>query len=145
MQSIADQIFNDISELSKDKTLDEQTKENFSQAINKLSIEVLNKVKKGEIEIDDVKDIKDISSIYMNMQQSFASAEGNGAPQATKAVSSFFNDKLNARKQTPEQNDDEAIIDLDKLANMDSDDINGLIDEQSKRENSDNVRKAGQV
>lgn len=145
MSFVTDDIRNRIKEATSTDSIDDDTKNNFSSAINKLSKDLLDKVNNDEIHIDDVKDIKDLSAIFMNMQQSFAGAEGNGAPQASKGVSTYFNDRLNAKKQSPDQEDDEAIVSFDDLNSLSEDDITKMMDEQGKQENEDNVRKASEA
>lgn len=143
--SIADDIRRNIKEATKSQPLDDQTKDNFSQAINQLSASLLDKVQSGEIEVTDVKDVKDLSAIFMNLQQTFAGAEGNGAPQASQGVSTYFNDKLNAKKQSPDQDDDEAVVNFEDLNSLSEDDITEMMNAQGKQENEDNVRKADEM
>ena len=139
--SIADDIRRNIKEATKSQPLDDQTKDNFSQAINQLSASLLDKVQSGEIEVTDVKDVKDLSAIFMNLQQTFAGAEGNGAPQASQGVSTYFNDKLNAKKQSPDQDDDEAVVNFEDLNSLSEDDITEMIQKQTEQENADNAKK----
>ena len=139
--SIADDIRRNIKEATKSQPLDDQTKDNFSQAINQLSASLLDKVQSGEIEVTDVKDVKDLSAIFMNLQQTFAGAEGNGAPQASQGVSTYFNDKLNAKKQSPDQDDDEAVVSFDDLNSLSEEDITEMIKKQTEQENADNAKK----
>lgn len=139
--SIADDIRRNIKEATKSQPLDDQTKDNFSQAINQLSASLLDKVQSGEIEVTDVKDVKDLSAIFMNLQQTFAGAEGNGAPQASQGVSTYFNDKLNAKKQSPDQDDDEAVVNFEDLNSLSEEDITEMIKKQTEQENADNARK----
>lgn len=120
------------------KPVEEQTRSNFDDALFKLSGELLKKVNDGDIPIDDVKDIKDIASVYVNMQQTFSAGESSGAPQASPGVATMINNRLNAKKQTPEMDDDEAVIDLDELEKLDDDAVNKLIDEQGIESNKDN-------
>ena len=143
--SIADDIRRNIKEATKSQPLDDQTKDNFSQAINQLSASLLDKVQSGEIEVTDVKDVKDLSAIFMNLQQTFAGAEGNGAPQVSQGVSTYFNDKLNAKKQSPDQDDDEAVVNFEDLNSLSEDDITEMMNAQGKQENEDNVRKADEM
>lgn len=143
--SIADDIRRNIKEATKSQPLDDQTKDNFSQAINQLSASLLDKVQSGEIEVTDVKDVKDLSAIFMNLQQTFAGAEGNGAPQASQGVSTYFNDKLNAKKQSPDQDDDEAVVNFEDLNSLSEEDITEMMNAQGKQENEDNVRKADEM
>lgn len=143
--SIADDIRRNIKEATKSQPLDDQTKDNFSQAINQLSASLLDKVQSGEIEVTDVKDVKDLSAIFMNLQQTFAGAEGNGAPQASQGVSTYFNDKLNAKKQSPDQDDDEAVVNFEDLNSLSEDDITEMMNAQGKQENEDNVKKADEA
>lgn len=139
--SIADDIRRNIKEATKSQPLDDQTKDNFSQAINQLSASLLDKVQSGEIEVTDVKDVKDLSAIFMNLQQTFAGAEGNGAPQASQGVSTYFNDKLNAKKQSPDQDDDEAVVNFEDLNSLSEEDITEMIKKQTEQENADNAKK----
>lgn len=141
---IGDEIRGRIKEASESAPVDDQTKENFNKALFELSKDVLQKVSSHEIEVEDIKDVKDLSAIFMNMQQNFNGADSTGAPQASAGVSLFFNDKLNAKKQ-PDQEDDEAIVDLDELSNLSEEELNEMIDKQGQAENADNVRKADEL
>ena len=143
--SIADDIRRNIKEATKSQPLDDQTKDNFSQAINQLSASLLDKVQSGEIEVTDVKDVKDLSAIFMNLQQTFAGAEGNGAPQASQGVSTYFNDKLNAKKQSPDQDDDEAVVNFEDLNSLSEEDITEMIKKQTEQENADNAKKVDEM
>ena len=88
-----------------------------------------------------MKDVKDLSAIFMNLQQTFAGAEGNGAPQASQGVSTYFNDKLNAKKQSPDQDDDEAVVNFEDLNSLSEEDITEMIKKQTEQENADNAKK----
>lgn len=135
----------DALQHTKKEDLDENTKSNFSSALNKLSSTLLAKVNANEIEVTDVKDIKDLSSIFVAMQQTFSDNSVGTTPPVDKKVASFFGDKLNAKKESPLDKDEEAIVDLDKLENLSDSDINELVEGQGKIENENNVEKASEA
>lgn len=123
------------------KPVEEQTRSNFDDALFKLSGELLKKVNNGDIPIDDVKDIKDIASVYVNMQQVFSAGESSGAPQASSSVSDYFNGKLDAKKKSVDADDDESIIDLDELESLSDTDIEDMMKKQGEEQNKDNAKQ----
>lgn len=115
----------------KDQSLD-----NVKQSLDLASEKLLGKIKNNELDLD-VKDIKDLASVYMLLTQSGEQDSTLGTPQASPEVINTLGQDLNVKT---DPSDDSKVIDQEDLLDLSSEDVDKMLDQQFKAQNDDNLK-----
>ncbi len=115
----------------KDQSLD-----NVKQSLDLASEKLLGKIKNNELDLD-VKDIKDLASVYMLLTQSGEQDSTLGTPQASPEVVNVLGQDLNVKT---DPSDDSKVVDQDDLLNLSSEEVDKMLDQQFKAQNDDNLK-----
>lgn len=115
----------------KDQSLD-----NVKQSLDLASEKLLGKIKNNELDLD-VKDIKDLASVYMLLTQSGEQDSTLGTPQASPEVVSVLGQDLDVKE---DPSDGSKIVDQDDLLDLSSEEVNKMLDQQFKAQNDDNLK-----
>lgn len=115
----------------KDQSLD-----NVKQSLDLASEKLLGKIKNNELDLD-VKDIKDLASVYMLLTQSGEQDSTLGTPQASPEVVNVLGQDLNVKE---DPSDDSKVIDQDELLDLSSEEVDKMLDQQFKAQNDDNLK-----
>ena len=114
----------------KDKSVD-----NVKQSLDLASEKLLGKIKNNELDLD-VKDIKDLASVYMLLTQSGEQDSTLGTPQASPEVINVLGNDLNVKT---DPSDDSKVVDQDNLLELSSEDVDKMLGEQFKAQNDNNL------
>lgn len=121
---------------NKDEAVD-----NIKETLQLASRRLLNAAKNGDTELD-VKDLKDLASVYSLLSQTDGSDDGaTGTPQAPAGITDALNDEVDIHK-TPEG---EKEVDQDSLINLSSDDVDKMVANTFKKQNSINYEKVSEA
>lgn len=121
----------------KDQSLD-----NVKQSLDLASEKLLGKIKNNELDLD-VKDIKDLASVYMLLTQSGEQDSTLGTPQASPEVVNILSKDLDVKE---DPSDGSKVVDQDDLLNLSSEEVDKMLDQQFKAQNDDNLKaNEGQV
>lgn len=125
--------------ISAGETADkEQAIDNIKQTIELVSKKLLDQAMSGTSELD-VKDLKDLASVYTLLQQtSVGDDTQTGAPQAPAGMSDIFNDSIPVYKDPQDEN--KKRVDQDDLINLSSKDIDKMVSDQFKGQNDLNYK-----
>lgn len=135
MSGLTDSIRQMIAS-GEDKDSDKAT-ENIKQTINLVSKKLLDQAMSGTSELD-VKDLKDLASVYALLQQDGSNGDGQtGTPQASAGISDIFSESLPVSKRA---DDGTKEVDQDDLINFTSDDIDKMVNDQFKGQNDINYK-----
>lgn len=115
----------------KDQSLD-----NVKQSLDLASEKLLGKIKNNELDLD-VKDIKDLASVYMLLTQSGEQDSTLGTPQASPEVVSVLGQDLDVKE---DPSDGSKIVDQDDLLDLSSEEVDKMLDQQFKAQNDDNLK-----
>lgn len=115
----------------KDQSLD-----NVKQSLDLASEKLLGKIKNNELDLD-VKDIKDLASVYMLLTQSGEQDSTLGTPQASPEVVSVLGQDLDVKE---DPSDGSKIVDQDDLLGLSSEEVDKMLDQQFKAQNDDNLK-----
>ena len=115
----------------KDQSLD-----NVKQSLDLASEKLLGKIKNNELDLD-VKDIKDLASVYMLLTQSGEQDSTIGTPQASPEVVNILSKDLDVKE---DPSDDSKVVDQDDLLNLSSEEVDKMLDQQFKAQNDDNLK-----
>lgn len=115
----------------KDQSLD-----NVKQSLDLASEKLLGKIKNNELDLD-VKDIKDLASVYMLLTQSGEQDSTLGTPQASPEVVNVFGKDLNVKE---DPSDGSRVVDQDNLLDLSSEEVDKMLDQQFKAQNDDNIK-----
>ena len=134
--SIVNNLKSSIKEASdnSNKDLDSETKANLFKSISKLSGSFLKEVNDGNIEVRDIKDMKDVASIYNMLIQAGGIEGSEKAPELTKGIRNYW--IVNSKTPVDDVDGDNIV---NQLENMGTEDINKLLDEQEKIKNNENA------
>lgn len=134
--SIVNNLKSSIKEASENdsKDLDNETKANLFKSIAKLSGSFLKEVNDGHIEVRDIKDMKDVASIYNMLIQAGGIEGSEKAPELSKGIRNYWIINNN----TPVDNIDGDDV-VDQLEGMNKEDINNMLNEQEKIKNNENA------
>lgn len=114
----------------KDQSLD-----NVKQSLDLASEKLLGKIKNNELDLD-VKDIKDLASVYMLLTQSGEQDSTLGTPQASPEVVNVLGQDLNVKE---DPSDGSKVVDQDDLLDLSSEEVDKMLDQQFKAQNDDNL------
>lgn len=115
----------------KDQSLD-----NVKQSLDLASEKLLGKIKNNELDLD-VKDIKDLASVYMLLTQSGEQDSTLGTPQASPEVVNILGQDLNVKE---DPSDGSKVVDQDDLLDLSSEEVDKMLDQQFKAQNDDNLK-----
>ena len=115
----------------KDQSLD-----NVKQSLDLASEKLLGKIKNNELDLD-VKDIKDLASVYMLLTQSGEQDSTLGTPQASPEVVNILSKDLGVKE---DPSDGSKVVDQDDLLNLSSEEVDKMLDQQFKAQNDDNLK-----
>ena len=115
----------------KDQSLD-----NVKQSLDLASEKLLGKIKNNELDLD-VKDIKDLASVYMLLTQSGEQDSTLGTPQASPEVVNLLSKDLDVKE---DPSDGSKVVDQDDLLNLSSEEVDKMLDQQFKAQNDDNLK-----
>lgn len=115
----------------KDQSLD-----NVKQSLDLASEKLLGKIKNNELDLD-VKDIKDLASVYMLLTQSGEQDSTLGTPQASPEVVNILSKDLDVKE---DPSDGSKIVDQDDLLDLSSEEVDKMLDQQFKAQNDDNLK-----
>ncbi|AIZ94682.1 hypothetical protein LfeInf_056 [Lactobacillus phage LfeInf] len=115
----------------KDQSLD-----NVKQSLDLASEKLLGKIKNNELDLD-VKDIKDLASVYMLLTQSGEQDSTLGTPQASPEVVNIISKDLDVKE---DPSDGSKVVDQDDLLNLSSEEVDKMLDQQFKAQNDDNLK-----
>lgn len=114
---------------NKDEAVD-----NIKETLELASRRLLNSAKNGDTELD-VKDLKDLASVYSLLSQTDGGNDGaTGTPQAPAGIADALDDEVDIHK-TPEGDKE---VDQDSLINLSSDDVDKMVASTFKKQNSIN-------
>lgn len=116
----------------KDQSLD-----NVKQSLDLASEKLLGKIKNNELDLD-VKDIKDLASVYMLLTQSGEQDSTLGTPQASPEVVNILSKDLDVKE---DPSDGSKVVDQDDLLNLSSEEVDKMLDQQFKAQNDDNLKE----
>ena len=121
---------------NKDEAVD-----NIKETLQLASRRLLNSAKNGDTELD-VKDLKDLASVYTLLNQTDGNTDGaTGTPQAPAGISGILDDEVEVHK-TPDGDDE---VDQDSLINLSSDGVDKMIANTFKKQNSINYKKVSEA
>ena len=121
---------------NKDEAVD-----NIKETLQLASRRLLNSAKNGDTELD-VKDLKDLASVYSLLSQTDGSNDGaTGTPQAPAGIADALDDEVDVHK-TPEGDEE---VDQDSLINLSSDDVDKMVANTFKKQNSINYKKVSEA
>lgn len=115
----------------KDQSLD-----NVKQSLDLASEKLLGKIKNNELDLD-VKDIKDLASVYMLLTQSGEQDSTLGTPQASPEVVNILIKDLDVKE---DPSDGSKVVDQEDLLNLSSEEVDKMLDQQFKAQNDDNLK-----
>lgn len=115
----------------KDQSLD-----NVKQSLDLASEKLLGKIKNNELDLD-VKDIKDLASVYMLLTQSGEQDSTLGTPQASPEVVNILSKDLDVKE---DPSDGSKVVDQDDLLNLSSEEVDKMLDQQFKAQNDGNLK-----
>ena len=115
----------------KDQSLD-----NVKQSLDLASEKLLGKIKNNELDLD-VKDIKDLASVYMLLTQSGEQDSTLGTPQASPEVVNIISKDLDVKE---DPSDGSKVVDQEDLLNLSSEEVDKMLDQQFKAQNDDNLK-----
>lgn len=115
----------------KDQSLD-----NVKQSLDLASEKLLGKIKNNELDLD-VKDIKDLASVYMLLTQSGEQDSTLGTPQASPEVVNILSKDLDVKE---DPSDGSKVVDQDDLLNLSSEEVDKMLDQQFKEQNAGNLK-----
>lgn len=115
----------------KDQSLD-----NVKQSLDLASEKLLGKIKNNELDLD-VKDIKDLASVYMLLTQSGEQDSTLGTPQASPEVVNILSKDLDVKE---DPSDGSKVVDQEDLLNLSSEEVGKMLDQQFKAQNDDNLK-----
>jgi hypothetical protein len=115
----------------KDQSLD-----NVKQSLDLASEKLLGKIKNNELDLD-VKDIKDLASVYMLLTQSGEQDSTLGTPQASPEVVNILSKDLDVKE---DPSDGSKVVDQEDLLNLSSEEVDKMLDQQFKAQNDDNLK-----
>lgn len=140
---ISTNLINNIKrDMNGSKKDEDQSVNNIKETIEIMSKKLLEKAKNDDIDLD-VKDLKDLSSVYSVLTQQIADGSVTGAPPVTSGVAIYLNTSLNGKIQDDEEDEDEADI-SNGLAQLSDNDIDNLSESQLDKQNIDNYNKLNQ-
>ena len=116
---------------NKDQSLD-----NVKQSLDLASEKLLGKIKNNELDLD-VKDIKDLASVYMLLTQSGEQDSTLGTPQASPEVVKVLGQDLDVKT---DPSDDSKVVDQDDLLDLSSEEVDKMLDQQFKAQNDNNLK-----
>lgn len=121
---------------NKDEAVD-----NIKETLELASRRLLNSAKNGDTELD-VKDLKDLASVYSLLSQTDGGNDGaTGTPQAPAGIADALDDEVDIHK-TPEGDKE---VDQDSLINLSSDDVDKMVANTFKKQNSLNYNKVSEA
>lgn len=121
---------------NKDEAVD-----NIKETLELASRRLLNSAKNGDTELD-VKDLKDLASVYSLLSQTDGGNDGaTGTPQAPAGIADALDDEVDIHK-TPEGDKE---VDQDSLINLSSDDVDKMVANTFKKQNSINYKKVSEA
>lgn len=121
---------------NKDEAVD-----NIKETLQLASRRLLNSAKNGDTELD-VKDLKDLASVYAMLNQADGGDDGaTGTPQAPAGIADVLGDEVEVHK-TPEGDNE---VDQDTLINLSSDDVDKMVANTFKKQNSINYKKVSEA
>ena len=124
----------------EDKNKDEAV-DNIKETLQLASRRLLNSAKNGDTELD-VKDLKDLASVYAMLSQTDGGNDGaTGTPQAPAGIADVLGDEVEVHK-TPDGDDE---VDQDSLINLSSDDVDKMVANTFKKQNSINYKKVNEA
>ena len=115
----------------KDQSLD-----NVKQSLDLASEKLLGKIKNNELDLD-VKDIKDLASVYMLLTQSGEQDSTLGTPQASPEVVNVLGQDLDVKE---DPSDGSKVVDQEDLLNLSSEEVDKMLDQQFKAQNDNNLK-----
>ena len=115
----------------KDQSLD-----NVKQSLDLASEKLLGKIKNNELDLD-VKDIKDLASVYMLLTQSGEQDSTLGTPQASPEVVNILSKDLDVKE---DPSDGSKVVDQNDLLNLSSEEVDKMLDQQFKAQNEGNLK-----
>ena len=121
---------------NKDEAVD-----NIKETLQLASRRLLNSAKNGDTELD-VKDLKDLASVYALLSQTDGGDDGaTGTPQAPAGIADVLGDEVEVHK-TPDVDDE---VDQDSLSDLSSDDVDKMVANTFKKQNSINYKKVNEA
>ena len=121
---------------NKDEAVD-----NIKETLELASRRLLSSAKNGDTELD-VKDLKDLASVYSLLSQTDSSNDGaTGTPQAPAGIADALDDKVDIHKTA----EGEKEVDQDSLINLSSDDVDKMVANTFKKQNSINYKKVSEA
>lgn len=114
---------------NKDEAID-----NIKETLQLASRRLLNSAKNGDAELD-VKDLKDLASVYTLLNQTDGNTDGaTGTPQAPAGISGILDDEVEVHKTS----DGDEEVDQDDLLSLSSEDVGKMVANQFKKQNGIN-------
>lgn len=114
----------------------DQSVDNVKQSLDLASQKLLGKIQNNELDLD-VKDIKDLASVYMLLTQSGEQNSTLGTPQASPEVVKVMGEGLEVKV---DPSDETKMVDQDDLANLSSEEVDAMLGKQFEAQNASNVQ-----
>lgn len=122
-----------------DNKVEEYTINNIKDSLSVASAKLLMKIQSNEIDLD-VKDLKDLASVYTQLTQDTNTQSGEATtPEAPKMVSQSYQNSgiLPIHKEA----DDTLVINQEDIEELSSEDIDKLVQDQFIAQNDSNVKE----
>lgn len=136
MSGLIDSIRDSIA--AGDTNHKEEASSNIQQTLEIASRKLLDKVATNQVDLD-VKDIKDLAAVSSLLSQSDDGSSATGTPQAPSGIADVFSDNNLAVSKDP--SDDTKQVSQDDLISLSTEDINKMVKDQFKKQNSINYQK----
>lgn len=111
---------------------------NIKKTLEIASDRLLHKVSNNELDLD-VKDIKDIASVYQLLTQNTQGDVETGAPQAPAGINQMYKDS-NVLNVHDSPDGKKVEINQSDVLNLSSDDVDKLVTDQFKKQNDLNYQ-----
>lgn len=141
---LSDQIKRRVTSEMQNEKADALIRKNMNAATSTLMEKFLHKVKAGEVEIQDIRDLKDVFTIYKEVNDITQLLEqaNSGAPQVSLQINNVFNKQLGTTDIIDQESGTIEQIDIsDEIAKLTSEDVAKMASERDKAKNEENESK----
>lgn len=137
--SLSDKIKQRTSTALDQKKADERIRRDMINSTSTLMTKFMERVNAGSVEIKDIRDLKDVASIYKEFTgiQEMLDNANAGAPQ----ISLQINNVLNKGLGTKDTIDTEAVDVSDVLENLSAEDVAKMVSDRDKAKNEENEKQ----
>lgn len=119
-------------------------RKNMTSATAVLISRFLSKVQNGEVEIQDIRDLKDVASIYKDFTDidKILESANSGAPQVSLQINNVLNKSLGTKDIIDEDSGEIEKIDISgDLENLSAEDVAKMASDRDKAKNAENEKQ----